>query len=77
MPRISKQCLGGFEEFQGLTIDPNQKDSYSVAPNFSADAAASSARRRNGSIIKFVFLYFIKTILAQILNLAIIGCVES
>jgi hypothetical protein len=29
MPRISKECLGGFVGFQRLTIDPNQKVSLS------------------------------------------------
>jgi hypothetical protein len=31
MPSFSKECLGGFEVFQGVTIDPNP---LFIAPNF-------------------------------------------
>src|ERR1700679_3449896 len=44
MPRISKECLGGFVGFQRVTIDPNE---LSGSPNFLRPCRPqSSAPRR-------------------------------
>ena len=46
MPRISKECFGGFEEFQGLTIDPNLFFSFSKFLRLpSAQSSALQAER--------------------------------
>jgi hypothetical protein len=34
MPSFSKEKLGGFVGFQGLTIDPNANTRFYSAPNF-------------------------------------------